>query len=102
MSSLNIALFFFSNTHVLVITFCSTITLSLLLLLLFIILGESDHVSYMTDKSSCYIYKLDATLGHFYVMLTIQGFIPSSDYYPDSIIILFEYYMCRDLLVSSS
>ena len=58
MSSLNIALFIFSDTHVSVITFCSAITLSFLLLLLFVIPGESDHVSYMTDKSSCSIYKL--------------------------------------------
>ena len=56
MSSLNIALFVFFDTHVSVFTLRSTITSSLLLLLLSVLPGESDHVSYMTDKSSCSIY----------------------------------------------
>ena len=94
MSSLNIALFELSDTHVSVYTFNSTITSSFLLLHLSFIHGESDHASYMTDNSSCYIYKLKDSLGHLYFMLTVQGSIPSSDYYPDSIIILSEYYLC--------
>ena len=92
MSSLNIALFclpisMFQCTSVFSYHFES------LLFLLSFIYGESDHVSYMTDKSSCSICKLKNALGHHYVVLTIQGFIPSSDYYPDSIIILSEYYL---------
>ena len=62
-SSLNIALSIFSDTHVLVFTFTSAITSSLLLLLLSVLLGEFDHVSYMTYKSSCYIYKVKSYLG---------------------------------------
>ena len=58
MSSLNIALFVFSDTHVSVFTFNSAITLSFLLLLLSVLPGESDHVSYTTDKSSCSICKV--------------------------------------------
>ena len=38
--------------------------------------------------------KLKAALGHLCVILKVQGFIPTSDYYPDSIIILSEYYLC--------
>ena len=53
-SSLNIALSVFSDTHVLVFTFSLAITSSFLLLLS-VLLGESDHVSYMTDKFSCSI-----------------------------------------------
>ena len=63
MSSLNIALSIFSDTHVSVFTFSSAITWSLLLLLLFVVLGESDHVSYMTDKSSRSICKVKSFLG---------------------------------------
>ena len=55
-----------------------------LLLHLSFIHGEFDHVSYMTDKFSCPICKLKSTLGHLCVMLIVQGFIPSSDYYHDS------------------
>ena len=44
----------------------------------------------MTDKSSSPICKLKASLGHLCVVLTVQGYIPSSDYYPDSSIILSE------------
>ena len=88
MSSLNIALFVFFDTHVSVITFCSTITLSFLLLLLFVIPRESDHVSYMTDKSSCSIYKLTASLGHLCVVLIVQGLHPMFDPYPDPIIVI--------------
>ena len=36
--------------------------------------GESDHVSYMIDKSSCPIYLLYTALGHLCVVLTVQGF----------------------------
>ena len=93
MSSFNIALFELSDTHVSGYTFISTITQSFLLHFSFIH-GEYDHVSYMTDKSSCTICKSKAALGHLCVMLTVQGSIPSSDYYPDSIIILFEQYLC--------
>ena len=71
MSSLNIALFVFSDTHVSVFTFSSAITLSFLLLLLFVIPGESDHVSYMVDKSSCSIYELKVALGHLFVVLIV-------------------------------
>ena len=63
MLSLNIALSVFSDTHVLVFTFHSAITSSLLLLLLSVLPGESNHVSYMTDKSSYSIYKVKISLG---------------------------------------
>ena len=66
MSSLNIVLYELSDTHVSVYTFsfsyhfyfsyssaCSMIH------------GESDHVSYMTDKSSCPIYEVKSFLGLF-------------------------------------
>ena len=79
MSSLNIALFELSNTHVSVYAFSSSITLSFLLLLLFVIPGESDHVSYMTYKSSCSIYQLYTALGHLCVVLSVQGLFPMSD-----------------------
>ena len=59
-----------------------------LLLLLSFIPGESDHVSYMTDKSSCSIYELKAALGHLYVVLTVQGLNPMFDIYLDPIIVL--------------
>ena len=58
MSSLNIALFELFDTHVSVYTFSSAITLSLLLLQFPFMPGESHHVSYMTDKSSCLICKV--------------------------------------------
>ena len=64
MSSLNIALSVFSDTHVSVFIFNSAITSSFLLLLFSFIPRESDHVSYMTDKSSFSIYPLYAALGH--------------------------------------
>ena len=41
--------------------------------------GESDHVSYMIDNSSCYFYSLYAALGHLCVVLTVQGFFLMSD-----------------------
>ena len=82
MSSLNIALFELSNTHVSLYTFSSVITLSFLLLHLSFIHVESAHVSYMLDKYSCAIYKLKSTLGHLYVVLIVQGSVPLSDY-PD-------------------
>ena len=63
MSSLNIALSVFSDTHVSVFTFISAITLRFLILHLSVIPGESDHVSYMNDKSSCTIYKFKSFLG---------------------------------------
>ena len=82
MSSLNIALFVFRypcfSVH-----FCSTITMSFLLFLFSIIPRESDHVSYMIDRSSCSIYKLYTALGHLCVVLTIQGLFPMFDLYPD-------------------
>ena len=77
-SSLNIAPFFFRYTCFSV-HFCSTITLSFLLLRLSIIPGESDHVSYMTNRSSCSIYKLYAALGHLCVVLIVQGLYPMFD-----------------------
>ena len=76
MSSLNMALFEPSDNHVSYFKF--------LLLHLSFIHGEFDHVSDMTDNSSCPIYKLKYALGHLCVMLTFQGYIPSSVYYPDS------------------
>ena len=63
MSSLNIELSELSDTHVSVYTFSSSITSSFLLLNLSFIHGESDHVSYMTDKSSCPICKVKICLG---------------------------------------
>ena len=101
MSSLNIAPSVFSDTHVLVFTFSSAITLSLLLLLLSVLPGESDHVSYMTDKSSCSIYKLKASLGHLCVVLIVQGLHPMFDLYPDPIIVISVIY-CVSLLLPSS
>ena len=88
MSSLNIALFVFFDTHVSVITFHSTITLSFLLFLLFVIPGESNHVFYMTNKFRCSIYKLQAALGHLCVMLIVQGLNPMFDLYLDPIIVI--------------
>ena len=88
MSSLNIAPSVFFDTHVSVFTFGSAITSSFLLLLLSVLPGESDHVSYMTDKSSCTIYKVKICLGHLCIMLNVQGLNPVSDLYPDSIIVL--------------
>ena len=103
MSSLNIALSVLFDTHVSVFTFSSAITSSLLLLLLSVILGEFDHVYYMTDESSCSIYKLKAALGHLYVMLTVQGLNSMSDLYPDPIIILSViHFTCVSLLLPSS
>ena len=67
MSSLNIALSIFSNTHVSVFTFSLAITSSLLLLLLLVLSGESDNVSYMKDNSSCSIYKVKSFLGSIYL-----------------------------------
>ena len=61
-SSLNIALSELSDTHVSVYTFSSDITSSFLLLHLSVIPGESDHVSYMTDKFSCIICKVKICL----------------------------------------
>ena len=76
MLSLHIALFVFRypcfSVHL-----CSAITLSFLLLLLSVIPGESDHVFYMTDKSSCSTYKLYAALGHLCGVLTVQGLFPN-------------------------
>ena len=80
MFSLNIALSELFDTHVSFYTFNSATTSSFLLLHLSFIHGEYDHVSYITDKSSCSICKLKASLGHLSIVLTIQGFIPSSDY----------------------
>ena len=62
MSSLNIALSVVFDTHVSVFNFSSAITLSFLLHLS-VIPGEFDHVSYMTYKSSCIIYKVKRCLG---------------------------------------
>ena len=99
MPSLNIALSELFDTHVSMYTFSPAITSSFLLLYLSFLHGESDHVSYMTDKSSCLICKLKVALGHLCVVLTVQGFIPSSNYYPDSIIILSKYYLCLPSLI---
>ena len=92
MSSLNIALLVFFDIHVSVVTFHSAITLSFLLLLLSIIPGESNHVSYMTDKSSCSV--LYAALGHLYVVLIFQGLYSMFDLQPDSIIVISVIYLC--------
>ena len=63
MSSLNIALSKLFDTHVSVYTFSPTITSNFLVLYLYFLHGESDHVSYMTDKSSCPICKVKSYLG---------------------------------------
>ena len=94
MSSLNIEISELFDTHVSVYTFISGITSSFLLLQLSFIHGESDHVSYITDKSSFSICKLKFALGHLCVVLTVQGFIHASNYYPDPIIILSKYHIC--------
>ena len=57
MSSLNKALSIFFDTHALVFTFSSAISF-IFLLLLSVLPGEYDHVSYMTDKFSCSICKV--------------------------------------------
>ena len=101
MYSLNIALSDFFDTHVLVFTFSSAITLSLLLLLLSVIPRESDHVSYMTDKSSCSIYELNVALSHLYVVLTVQGLNSMFDLSPDPIIVISVIYYVSLLLPSS-
>ena len=102
MSSLNIELSVFFDTHVSVFTFSSSINSSLLLLLLSVILGESDHVSYMKDKSSCSIYELNVALGYLCVVLTIQGFSPASDLYQDDSIIVLSVITCVSLPLPSS
>ena len=76
MSPLNIALSAFFDSNVSVFTLISAITSILLLLLLSVLPRESDHVSYITDKSGCSIYKVKAALGHLCVMLTVQGLNP--------------------------
>ena len=93
MSSLNIALSIFFDTHVSVFTFSSVITSSFLLLLS-VIPGESDHVSYITDRSSCSIYKLYAALVHLCVVLIVQGLFPMSNLSPDPIIVIFVISLC--------
>ena len=66
-----------------------------LLLLLSFIPGESIHVFYMRDKSSCPIYLLYAALGHLCVMLTVQGLYLVSDLSPDPILLyLLSIYLC--------
>ena len=69
--------------------FSSAITSSFLLLLLSVSLGESDHVSYMKDKSSCSIYPLYASLGHLCVVLTVQGLYLMFDLSPDPITVIY-------------
>ena len=86
MSSLNIALFAF-RYPCFSVYLCSAITLGFLLLLS-VIPGESDHVSYMTDKSSCSIYPLYAALGHLYIVLTVQGLYLMSDLSLDPLIVI--------------
>ena len=94
MSSLNKAISELFNTHVSVYTFSLAITSILLLLRLSFIHGESDHVSYMKDKSSCPICKSKVVLGHLCVVLTVQGSVPSYAYYPNS-----HHYPILELLV---
>ena len=94
MSSLNKALSELPDTHVSFFYFQLIYYFEFLLFHLSFIHGEYDHVSYMTDKSSFSIRNLKDCLGYLYVLLTVQGYITSSDYYPDSIIILYEYYLC--------
>ena len=50
--------------------------------------GESDHLSYMTDKSSCSIYPLYVALGHLCVVLIVQGLYLVSDISPDPITVI--------------
>ena len=88
MSSLSIALFVFSDTHVSVFTFISAITLSFLLLLLSVLHRGSDLVSHMKISLVVLSAKLKAALGHLCVVLTVQGFIPASDFYLDPVIVL--------------
>ena len=63
MSLLKKALSEISNTHVSVYILSSAINSSFLLLHLSFIHGESDHVSYMTNKSCCPIFKVKICLG---------------------------------------
>ena len=81
-------------------TFSLANTSSLLLLLLSVIPGESDHVFYMTNKFSCSIYKLQDALGHLSVVLIVQGLHPMFDLYPDPIIVISIIY-CVSLLLPS-
>ena len=101
MSSLNISLPELFDTHVSVYTLSSAITSIFLLLHLSFIHGEYDHVSYMTYNYSYPICKLKYSLGHLCDVLIVQGFVPSSDYYPNSIIILSDI-NCVYLPISSS
>ena len=71
MSSLNIALYELYDTHVSVYTFSLAITSGFLLLHLSFIHVESDHVSYMTNKSSFPIWKSKHALGHICGMLSV-------------------------------
>ena len=80
-------------------TFSSIITLSFLLLHLSVIPGEYDHVSYMTDRSSCSI--LYDALGHLCVVLTVQQLNLMSDLYPDPIITVYVI-TCVSLPIPSS
>ena len=79
MSSLNKALSELPNTHVSFFYFQLIYYFEFLLFHLSFIHGEYDHVSYMTDKSSCPIYLLYAALGHLCVVLNVQGFFPKYD-----------------------
>ena len=88
MFSLNIELSVFSDTHVLVFTFSSAITLSFLLLHLSFMRGESDHISYMTYNSSCPICKVKSCLGSSPCHAHVQGLNPVSNLYPNSIIVV--------------
>ena len=99
MSSLNIALSKLFYTHVSVYTFSSSITSIFYSSTYPLYLGNLINFSYMKDTSSCSIFKLKAALGHLYVVLTIQGFIPVFAYYPYSIIILCDYYLCLPSLI---
>ena len=100
MSSLNIALFELSDTHVLVYTFSFSYH--------FEFSYSSTCPLYMgnlimspTLKISLVVLSLElkAALGHLCVVLTIQGIIHVSAYYPDYIIILSNYYLCLPFLI---
>ena len=101
MSFLNIAPTVFSNTHVSLFTFGSAITSSFYSSSCQFYLGNMIMSPRWLISLVVLPIKLKYALGHLCVMLTIQGFIPASDLYPDPIIFL-SYITCVSLPLSSS
>ena len=100
MSSLNITLSELFDTHVSVYTFSFSYQFEFSysstcpLYLGNLIMSPTCQISLVVLSAN-----LKSALGHLCVMLTIQRFIPVSAYYPDSIIILSDYYLCMPSLI---